>query len=151
MTGGPRTLVRYEGRLGAYARALAPKTRKILKSGGGLLGLTADHELSVVLCDGPTIRRLNRQWRGKDRPTDVLSFPQHELKPGEIPPAGPVGDIIVSLSVARRQAREWSETWDRHFQRLLIHSLLHLLGHDHHRPAERKRMEREEQRILEAL
>jgi len=151
LSAGPRTLVRVEGRLGAYVRALIPKTRKILKSGGVLLGLGSGHELSVVLCDGPTIHRLNRQWRGKDRPTDVLSFPQHQMKPGEIPPPGPVGDIIVAVSVARRQAREWPEPWETHFNRLLVHSLLHLLGHDHHRRWERRAMEREERRILEEL
>lgn len=151
MSGGPQTLVRCEGRLGEYARKLIPKTRRILDRAGREAGLSAGHEISVILCDGPTIRRLNRDWRGKDRPTDVLSFPQHELKPGEIPPPGPVGDIIVSLSVARRQAREWAEPWDRHFKRLLTHSLLHLLGYDHMRATERKTMEREEERILDRL
>lgn len=143
--------MRLEGRLGAYARALVPRTRKILKKAGALVELNDDHEVSVVLCDGPTIRRLNRQWRGKDRPTDVLSFPQFTLKPGAIPPPGAVGDIILAVSVARRQARTWPESWDRHFSRLLVHSLLHLMGHDHHRPGERNRMEREEQRILDQL
>ncbi len=137
--------------MGAYAQKLPPKARKVLKRAGSGLGLKSDHELSVVLCDGPVIRRLNRDWRGKDRPTDVLSFPLHQLKPGELPPPGPIGDIVLSLSVARREARVWAEPWDLHFNRLLIHSLLHLLGYDHIRAADRKPMEREEQRLLKAL
>lgn len=148
MIRGPQTLVRVQGRLGAYAPRLVPQARRILGRAGALAGLTARHELSLVLCDSALIHRLNRQWRSRDKPTDVLSFPLHEVRPGAIPPPGPLGDIILALPVARRQARALHEPWDLHFARLLIHSLLHLLGYDHMKRAETRLMEAEESRLL---
>lgn len=151
MSAAPRVLVRTGGRLGAYATALIPRTGRILGICARDLRLGPDHELSVLLCDAATIQRLNRRWRGKDKPTDVLSFPLHSLREGTPPPPGPLGDIILALSVARRQARELEVPWDRHFAHLLIHGLLHLLGYDHMRPAEARRMENEEARLLGLL
>lgn len=151
MSAGPRVLVRTGGRLGSYAAALIPRTRRILGICAKDLRLGPAHELSVLLCDAPAIHRLNRRWRGKDKPTDVLSFPLYALREGELPPPGPLGDIIVALPVARRQARELGVPWDRHFAHLLIHGLLHLLGYDHMRSAEARRMEIEENRLLRLL
>lgn len=148
MSRGPQTLVSLRGRLGAYARCLVPGAQSILERAGAAAGLSRQHELSVLLCDSAVIHRLNRRWRSKDRPTDVLSFPLHELRAGQIPPAGPVGDIILALPVARRQAKALGEDWDRHFARLLIHGLLHLLGHDHVKAMDARRMEAEEERLL---
>ena len=104
-----------------------------------------------MLCDGPTIRRINQKWRGKDKPTNVLSFPLHELDEGGDPPEGPVGDIVLSLRVVGREAKAQGLTFDFHATHLLVHGLLHLLGYDHEKLAEAERMEAEERRILNAL
>jgi rRNA maturation RNase YbeY len=99
-------------------------------------------ELSVVLVSDAEMRRLNRRWRGRDRPTDVLSFPQDEGRNGLL------GDVVISLDTARRQAAEQGTTLGREADRLLIHGLLHLLGYDHERsPAEARRMQRRERTL----
>jgi probable rRNA maturation factor len=101
-------------------------------------------ELSVALVSDRTIRRLNRSWRGKDRPTDVLSFPQGGTKASP----GPIGDVVISLHTALRQAEEGGWGLSRELRRLLAHGLLHCLGHDHETPAGARRMARAEQRLL---
>lgn len=93
-------------------------------------------ELSVLLVDDEEIRRYNRLYRGKDAPTDVLSFAQLEGEgPGitALPPGFlvPLGDIVVSIPRMREQAAEYGHGEDREFGFLLIHGLLHLLGFDH--------------------
>ena len=106
-----------------------------------------DVELSVLLTDDPAIRVLNRQWRRKDRPTDVLSFPAGEPPPGS---AGPrhLGDVILSLDTARRQARAHRRQLADELDLYLAHGLLHLLGHDHHRRQDARRMAALESRLL---
>lgn len=96
-------------------------------------------ELSLALVTDREIRRLNRTWRGKDRPTDVLSFPAGEPIPGAVGPAL-LGDIIISLDTTERAAREYGRTVNAELRRYLAHGLLHLLGHDHHRPDEAREM-----------
>jgi len=107
-------------------------------------------ELSVVLVSDRLIRRLNRAWRGKDRVTDVLSFAQHE---GAGPaPAALLGDVVISVATAKRQAKERGESVAVESERLLIHGLLHLLGYDHERSAaEARRMQRRERALADAL
>ncbi len=97
------------------------------------------------------MRTLNRRYRGKDRTTDVLSFPFHEGPfAGVVPHA--LGDIVLSLPTAVRQAREAGEPLGREIDRLLIHGLLHLLGYDHERgPADQRRMQRRERMLMETL
>ncbi len=107
-------------------------------------------ELSVVFTgDGP-VRRLNRQYRGKDKTTDVLSFSLLEgkkLSPG----AGKkmvLGDVVISVPQAKRQAREAGKTLKSEAAMLLVHGILHLLGYDHGSQREEKRMFRLQTRIL---
>ncbi|MBI1785222.1 rRNA maturation RNase YbeY [Candidatus Sumerlaeota bacterium] len=138
------------GRLGRYASGLEPFCRNRLAAAGERLGLDRRHEISLLLCDGPAIRRINRRWRGMDRPTDVLSFPLEELKAGSKPATGALGDIIVSLPLARRGAIELGLPFDRHLAHLLVHGLLHLLGYDHIKATDAKMMERKEKELLEA-
>lgn len=85
-------------------------------------------ELSIVLCGDSWIRPLNREWRGKDDATDVLSFPQDD--------AVVLGDLVVSLDTARRQAEERAYSLRDEVRVLLVHGLLHLLGYDHETSAE---------------
>jgi len=86
-------------------------------------------ELSVVLCDDAYIQELNKLYRDKDYPTDVLSFSQLE---GEVEvPSSALGDVVVSLRAARRQAKQYKVTLDQELNRLLIHGVLHLFGYEH--------------------
>ena len=106
-----------------------------------------DVELSVLLTDDPGIRVLNREWRRKDRPTDVLSFPAGEPPPGSTGPRH-LGDVILSLDTARRQARVHGHRLADELDLYLAHGLLHLLGHDHHRRQDARRMAALESRLL---
>jgi probable rRNA maturation factor len=98
-------------------------------------------ELSVALVDDPTIHELNRTYRHKDKPTDVLAFPLQEggsaLKsPGSLL----LGDVIVSIETARRQATRHRRPLLAELTMLLAHGLLHLLGHDHQTDAQEREM-----------
>jgi probable rRNA maturation factor len=112
----------------------------------------AQSALSVTLVDDREIRTLNREHRGKDKPTDVLSFPMYE--PGEAPGAHGerlLGDVVISVDTARRQAADYDAPLQNEIYRLLIHGILHVLGHDHEEPAERTAMEAEERRLAAAI
>jgi probable rRNA maturation factor len=85
-------------------------------------------EVSVLLTTDTKIRRLNRQFRGKDKATDVLSFPAPEVVAGEV-----AGDLAVSVPTALRQAREQGHTLAIEIKVLILHGLLHLAGFDHER------------------
>jgi probable rRNA maturation factor len=115
-------------------RRLKSTAKKLLRSAGRPAG-----ELSLLLTGDAQVRELNRTHRGKDKATDVLSFPSES-------PAF-LGDIAISVDTARRQAAEYDATLQNEVNRLLIHGLLHLLGHDHIEPAERAVMEAEERRL----
>ena len=91
-----------------------------------------DAELSVLLCDDRMIRALNRDYRRKDRPTDVLAFPLDDPRV--------LGDIVISVDTARRQAKRARRTIAAEITMLLAHGLLHLLGFDHRTVAEERRM-----------
>ena len=108
-------------------------------------------ELSLVLCDDAFIQPLNRDWRGKDAPTDVLSFAQQEGE--EVRDDDPVlGDLVISVDTAARQAAERGHALDQELAVLLVHGLLHLLGYDHeHDPEEAAEMRDAERRMLDAL
>jgi probable rRNA maturation factor len=98
-------------------------------------------ELSVALVGDAAIRRLNREWRAKDRATDVLSFPQE-------PRGALLGDVVISLDTARRQARLGGWTLAAELRRLLAHGLLHCIGHDHERKRDALRMATAERKLL---
>jgi len=96
----------------------------------------ATQSTTVVLCSDHTIRRLNRDYRRKDKPTDVLSFPFGD--------PDLLGEIYISLQRAKVQARMYGLTYDEELKRLLIHGLLHLIGYDHIKKADREIMEGKE-------
>lgn len=99
-------------------------------------------ELSVLLCDDATIHALNRTYRHKDKPTDVLAFAMREGAGAEHAHGahGLLGDVIISLETAARQASEHGRTLDAEVTMLLAHGLLHLLGFDHRTRTEERRM-----------
>ncbi|WP_457643728.1 rRNA maturation RNase YbeY [Persephonella sp.] len=118
---------------------------KILKE----LGLDGC-ELSITLTDNDTIHRINREWRGKDKPTDVLSFPIDEKPPGYRYRV--LGDVVISLPYAKKQAEEIGIPYRDEIVRLLTHGILHLLGYDHEKdPAEAKRMFALQDKIFEKI
>ncbi len=85
-----------------------------------------ERDLELILCDDETIRELNREYRGKDRPTDVLSFPLDGVLPHQ-----PLGSLVVSADRVREKASELGHTEAEELTLLFIHGLLHLLGYDH--------------------
>lgn len=105
----------------------------------------AEGTVSLLLTDDTEIQQLNRDWRGKDKPTDVLSFPAAELDRPFL------GDIAVSYGVSRADADARQIGLDQHLSHLLIHGLLHLLGHDHKTDTEADEMERIEIAALASL
>jgi len=100
-------------------------------------------DVALVLADDALLRDLNRRYRGLDRATDVLSFDFGAGRPDRID-----GDVVVSLDRMREQARRFRVSVGRELARLVVHGVLHLAGHDHHRPAERRRMRRREAAVL---
>lgn len=104
-------------------------------------------ELSLSLVGDRAIRRLNRTWRKKDKATDVLSFPAGELPRGT-PGPRQLGDVVISLDTAKRQAKEYGRTLEAEMSRYLAHGLLHLLGHDHERPSDARKMATAEEKLL---
>jgi probable rRNA maturation factor len=116
---------------------------KLLRSSG-----LPDSELSVLFTGDRTMRSLNRTWRNIDRTTDVLSFSQREGRFSGIRPEL-LGDIVISVPQAYRQAREAGHTLTREIELLLVHGLLHLLGYDHELgPTEAIKMRRREREFL---
>ena len=108
--------------------------------------------VSLVLTGDEEIRALNRDYREVDRPTDVLSFPLADAAGLADPTRGVfLGEIYISLDTARRQARAARRPFGREVAHLALHGLLHLLGHDHATPSERRTMAGIEARLLRAL
>ena len=98
-----------------------------------------DAELSVTLCDNAYIKKLNKAYRDKDKPTDVLSFPMYEngeFDISECISGAVLGDIVISLEGAKEQAKELGNSFLREVAFLTVHSTLHLLGYDHERSKE---------------
>lgn len=124
-------------------------------------------EAELILTDGETIRRMNREFREIDRETDVLSFPMTafpspasyeflETEEGDDsfhPETGELllGDIVISVPQARRQAKEYGHSLKREYAFLVAHSMLHLLGYDHMTPEEAEVMEKKQEEALQTL
>ncbi len=108
-------------------------------------------EISVVLADDPTVQGLNREWRGKDKPTNVLSFAALDDDDAPQVPGAPLllGDIILAFDTCAAEAADQGKPLADHFSHLVVHGVLHLLGYDHEEDeAEAEEMEALETRIL---
>ena len=129
-------------------KALKADARAVLKAIG-----KPRSELSLLVVDDPAMRVLNRDFRGIDRTTDVLSFSQVEDEEGPPVPGVPeaLGDVVISAPTAKRNAGRYKRTLPQELRRLLVHGVLHLLGHDHKKPAEAKVMRAEERRVMALL
>jgi probable rRNA maturation factor len=97
-------------------------------------------EISIALVSDREMRAINKRWRRKDQATDVLSFPMQE--------PDSLGDVVISLDTARRQAREGGWPLAAELRRLLAHGILHCRGYDHEEPADARRMAAAERRLL---
>jgi len=111
-------------------------------------------ELSVTFVDDKTIRQINKEYRDKDRATDVISFALEEMGEDEVPIVGAdipriLGDIIISMDTAKVQAEEFGHSMDRELGFLALHGFLHLLGYDHMNPEDEKVMFTKQKEILD--
>lgn len=107
-------------------------------------------ELSIVFSGDDEIRSLNAGWRGKDKPTNVLSFPAMAWPAPQSPPPL-LGDIVLALETVTAEAQSESKAFADHLAHLLVHGFLHLCGQDHETPAEAEKMEALERTILARL
>lgn len=133
---------------GVDARALKASAKRLLHAVD-----EDESSLSLTLVDDATIRELNRAHRGKDKATDVLSFPIEGASSTReaSTPEHLLGDVVISVDTARRQASDYDAPLQDEIYRLLIHGLLHVLGHDHEEPTERRIMRSEERRLADAI
>ena len=130
---------------GVDGRALVSTAKRLLETLG-----RDDASLSLALVNDAAIRALNREYRGKDAATDVLSFPLDDEPPVE-GIESLLGDVVISIDTARRQAGDYDAPLQLELYRLVIHGILHLLGHDHVESGQRRTMEREERRLANAI
>jgi probable rRNA maturation factor len=114
---------------------------------------TGDAELAVMLTDDAGIRTLNRNWRGQDKPTNVLSFPALQPTAGREPDDAPrmLGDIAIAYETTRREADDEQKPFDHHLSHLAVHGFLHLVGYDHEKDGDAEAMEALEREILGLL
>lgn len=114
--------------------------RKVIRTALAAEGVDFPCEIDVRLTNDAGIREINRDMRQADRPTDVLSFPVFDLRPGELPGPGdadpgtglaPLGDMMISMERVAAQAKEYGHSNHRELAYLAVHSVLHLLGYDH--------------------
>ena len=135
--------------------------RKVIRTALAAEGMDLPCEVDVLLTDDETIHQINLDMRQVDRPTDVLSFPEFDLTPGEHPgpedadPGSgliPLGDMVISMEHVAVQAKEYGHSNRRVLAYLVVHSVLHLLGYDHLDEGPQKaRMRAREEAILGEL
>jgi probable rRNA maturation factor len=132
------------------AGAAAPSRRSLASWASAALGARGNgRELALKVVSAAQMRVLNRRYRGKDKPTNVLAFPAADM-PGVKP--APLGDVVICPSVLRQEAQAQGKSERSHWAHLVVHGALHLVGYDHERgPADARRMERREARVLRAM
>ena len=127
-----------------------PLVRRAIEAAAALVGVsTSDSELAIMLTDDAGIQTLNRDWRGLDKPTNVLSFPAPSQGEGREPRM--LGDIAIAYETTRREAEAEHKSFGSHLSHLAVHGFLHLLGYDHENDDEAEAMERLERDILARL
>lgn len=131
--------------------AWAPPRRELARWASAALGRAgAGRELGVCMVGAAESARLNARYRGRDRPTNVLSFALPALAPAAAGPK-PLGELVICPRVLRAEARAQAKTLRAHWAHLVVHGALHLAGYDHARAADARRMERREIRVLRRL
>lgn len=128
-------------------------TRRAIEAAMAELDLTVPKtgcEISLTFTDDAAIQALNAEWRGKDKPTNVLSFPAFPtVRGGPLPPM--LGDVVMAWETVVREAQEEGKPLENHVNHLVIHGFLHLVGYDHETDDEAEEMEDMERRILAGL
>lgn len=126
----------------------------LIKKGADYVHAPKQSEISVSFVDKEEIRKLNLEYRGIDKETDVLSFPLTEPKAWaelESFPAIALGDIIICTDIAEEQCKHYGHSFERELGFLTVHGLLHLAGYDHMNPSEEEEMRKAQRDILEDL
>ncbi len=124
--------------------------KSVVEKTAELEGFTASSEVCITITDETEIKRLNKEYRGIDKVTDVLSFPLSEkplLEDGYIA----LGDIIICLKRAQEQAEEYSHSFERELAFLTVHGMLHLFGYDHMQSADEEIMLKKQEVVLNSL
>lgn len=125
---------------------------RIAESAEKELNLEKDLELSVTFVRSRTIHKINRDYRGIDRPTDVISFAIRDDPDEEIPEEEKdLGDLFINIDYARKQAKEYGHSYQREIGFLFTHGMLHCLGYDHMKPEDEKVMFALQDRILDPI
>ena len=135
--------------------------RKVIRTALAAEGVDFPCEVDVLITDDEAIHQVNLDMRGVDRATDVLSFPEFDLTPGQLPEAEdadpgtglvPLGDMVISWEHVTAQAKEYGHSNRRELAYLVVHSVLHLLGYDHlDEGSQKKQMRAREEAILAGL
>lgn len=130
------------------------KIGELLNYAAEMENVQAGSELSVTFVSNERIQEINREYRDKDQPTDVISFALEEMGEGEIEVVGAdipriLGDIIISVPRAREQADEYNHSFERELGFLAVHGFLHLLGYDHMNEQDEKKMFDRQKEILD--
>jgi len=131
----------------AWAVAIVDVEAVVVTAAEAALGTVAG-AVTILLADDATVRDLNARFRGKDRPTNVLSFPAAPM-PGVA--REPLGDIVLAYGTCASEAEAQTKSLADHLRHLVVHGVLHLLGRDHENDAEAEAMEAEEREILAGL
>ena len=132
-----------------FSRTLLEKIKKTIRTAVEAEYPNHTFELNIFFCDDETIRSYNRESRGVDRATDVLSFPMFDFGTPELPAL--LGDIVLSVPRAQAQAEEYGHSFEREMCFLAAHAALHLIGYDHENEDERAQMETRQREVLSAL
>ena len=124
-------------------------------------GFSIPSEISILLTDDFNIQRINKEYRGIDRPTDVLSFPMTDISKGKLNASCGdfnmdenllmLGDIVISMETVKRQAEEYGHSFEREMAFLVTHGMFHLLGYDHQNEKDEKEMIQKQEEVLEKL
>ena len=131
--------------------------RKAIRTALAAEGMELPCEVDVLVTNDETIHRINLEMRQVDRATDVLSFPEFDLTPGELPAQEdadpgtgliPLGDMVISMEHVTAQAKEYGHSNRRELAYLVVHSVLHLLGYDHLDEGPQKRQMREREEVI---
>lgn len=140
---------RWKKALRPYCKTVRTAVEAALKGAGFRIRDSGfgEERITVVLANNSFIRELNKQYRGKDTATNVLSFPESRIPN----PESYIGDIILAFETIEREAKEQGKSFKHHAIHLLVHGTLHLLGHDHEDDKDAARMEKLEIKILEKL
>jgi probable rRNA maturation factor len=133
--------------------SLLKKMEGLLQLAGEMESVPDLTELSVTFVENERIQEINREYRGKDQPTDVISFAMEEMGEGEIEIIGDhipkhLGDLIISIEQAKLQSEEYGHTYYRELGFLTVHGFLHLLGYDHMNEEDERKMFTRQEEIL---